>query len=1159
MAGGAVLGNETNVSVSITGQIDPSLAQSVNSAGQTLEDLEESADDAGSSLGGLEESTDSAGQGADGFSDSMGQAGGAVDNFAQIMVATAILDKLGEFYDRLMDCSAAAGKYETSLKKVETIADTSSTSMRDISNDIMELSNDTGIAASGLSEATYQAISASVDTASSVGFVNDANKLAVGGFTDASAATDVLTTALNAYGLSADNASQISDYLITTQNKGKTTVSELASSIGRIIPVAAAYNVEMDNLSTSLAIMTAGGIQTAEAATYIKSMLNELSDTSSDVSEILAGQTGKSFAELSSGGKSLGDVIQILGDSVEGSTTALSNMWGSAEAGTAALSLYNAGIEKYNSVLNEMESSTGATEKAYQTMTETVEFSQQRMDTTFENLQIAIGDKLNPVIGELYDKVSGIAIGVQDFIEESPDSVAAITSIATAIGTVAAAVVAYSAAIHAASLLKNFLAPGAGWVALAGAIAGVVVGIAEYIELTDKSIDVTERLTFESRETEAELESLEKKYDEACGKYGKNSEEANKLAFQLETLRQEYDASKKTIGEFTEEITTLSESVSETYNTYSENMETAQNLSDGSMFLVSSLAALKGQSELTEAQIQTMSGVVEKLNTNYSELGLTIDSTTGKLNYSVEDLFKFISDTEEVQKQEEALKALTDSMHDFSTIAEDKVKAQEEVEKARENYNKKSEEWAKAHPVLVSIGVSESLSGDVMEAYKDYSKAEENLGTANGAYTESIDKLKEYAAQLGYTEEETEQLIDSLKNNSVALEENAQKTKKAGSINEEYARGMDAAKDAAGEVSSRLKEVAESYDDMFDKAYQNIDAQISLFGEYETKTKLTTGKMMSAWKSQEKYLKRYTGNIKEASKAGLDESMLKELSNGSQEAAGQLDKIVKKYKEIEKSDGKKAAKKWIKEFNKQFQEVEKSKEGFSKTMAGMETDFKKRTKNIVSDLKDTVKDMDMSGTAGAAAEATMNAYINAIKNKTAEAVSEASSMAEAVENAMFAGSKISTRKGKKYTKKHNNTNGYIPVPEAEGDILTEPTLAWIAEAGYDEAAIPINNSERSKALWEETGRRLGMFKKGNNRGAAATLGRLENAGGTSNGNNTGSMQNNIEIPFSPVINIYGNAGGKEIKEAGREIKLAYKDFEKYFKRYLKENKRRTTG
>ena len=271
---------------------------------------------------------------------------------------------------------------------------------------------------------------------------------------------------------------------------------------------------------------------------------------------------------------------------------------------------------------------------------------------------------------------------------------AAITSIATAIGTVAAAVVAYSAAIHAASLLKNFLAPGAGWVALAGAIAGVVVGIAEYIELTDTSIDVTERLTFESRETEAELESLEKRYDEACEKYGKNSEEANKLAFQLETLRQEYDASKKTIGEFTEEITTLSESVSETYNTYSENMETVQKLSDGSMFLVSSLAALKGQSELTEAQIQTMSGVVGKLNTNYSELGLTIDSTTGKLNYSVEDLFKFISDTEEVQKQEEALKALTDSMHDFSIIAEDKAKAQEEVEKARENYNKKSEEWA---------------------------------------------------------------------------------------------------------------------------------------------------------------------------------------------------------------------------------------------------------------------------------------------------------------------------------------------------------------------------------------------------------------------------------------------------------------------------------
>ena len=119
--------------------------------------------------------------------------------------------------------------------------------------------------------------------------------------------------------------------LLTTQNLGKTSVDELSSSMGRVIPLAAAYNVSVENLSSGLAVMTANGIATAEATTYTKSMLNELGDTGSTVGKILQQQTGKSFAQLSADGKSLGDVLQILYDSVGGDSTAFAGLWSSVE------------------------------------------------------------------------------------------------------------------------------------------------------------------------------------------------------------------------------------------------------------------------------------------------------------------------------------------------------------------------------------------------------------------------------------------------------------------------------------------------------------------------------------------------------------------------------------------------------------------------------------------------------------------------------------------------------------------------------------------------------------------------------------------------------------------------------------------------------------
>lgn len=318
--------------------------------------------------------------------------------------------------------------FETSMAKVSTIADTSRASMNQLTNGVIKLSNETGVAADQLADAMYNAISASVDTADAVDFTAQAVKLAKGGFTDAASAVDVMTTVLNSYGLAASEASRVSDVLIQVQNKGKTTVNELASNMGRVIPTASAYGVSLENLGAAYARMTANGVATAETTTYINSMLNELGKSGTDASNALKEISGKTFKQLMESGMSLGEVLALLEDHAKASGLSISDMFGSAEAGKAALTLLSKGVDGFNQSLADMQSSAGLTETAFETMAGTAENSAEIIKNKFKNLGIDIYNQNSDSIDAMMTSIGNLADEAIDFAQTAaPKAADAIT------------------------------------------------------------------------------------------------------------------------------------------------------------------------------------------------------------------------------------------------------------------------------------------------------------------------------------------------------------------------------------------------------------------------------------------------------------------------------------------------------------------------------------------------------------------------------------------------------------------------------------------------------------------------------------------------------------------------------------------------------------
>lgn len=890
-----------------------------------------------------------------------------------VLASAGIAATLNEIKNGFFDCSEAAAQFETSTAMVATIADTSQKSLSSISKEVRTYSNETGEAASDMAEATYQAISASVNTADAAAFAGTATKLAVGGFTSATTAVDVLTTAINAYGLAASDATQLSDYLITTQNLGKTSVDQLAQSVGKVIPLASAYNVQMDNLSSAYAVLTANGIATAESGTYLKSMLNELGDTGSGVSEVLLNSTGKTFAQLMEQGYSLGDVMAMLGNAVDGDSTAFNALWNSTEAGIGALSLFNAGADKYNSVLESMRTSAGATEKAYSTMADTTDKSKQRMENAFNNLKISVGDVLNPALTQVYEGFTNVFAGMSDFVDEHPAVVAAISAIAVGVGGFTGALAAYNLATTAAKFVTEAFTATLAANPYVLAAAGIVAVTAAAVTLTGVLItqsDEYEGMTATCRDQYDELQRLNDQYNAACEQYGENSDAANSLRYQLDQLNDEFEANRQTVKEFVAECDGLVESHNKVMDAYNSSTSSIKDQELGTLALTQRLGELASQNTQTTASYTEMKAIIDQLNADVPGLGLTYDGVTESVDATVKAIKKAAKAQADSEYKAEQQQTYVDLLKEQSSLEQQIAEAEANLDAERQRRGMRQDDvtgdWVSGSGLWMEDSPWVAWTSDI----DDYKKSLEEL---QAAYDENQQTLSDIEGEW----RGVAQAVEDSQNQTVSYEE--------------------AVSAAVSTAQTELDNLTAAYDKAYESARTSIEGQIGLFDTMKTSSELSISDMEKAMQSQTDYLNLYSENLKKAAEYGLDDGLIKSLSDGSEESAGYINAIIQN---IEKLGGSTegmpaAASKFVTEFNSKFEETEKAKDTFADNVAKMETDFDEKMGEIETRMSKTVQNMEMTDEARKAAQDTIKAYCDAIRSMTGEA----GSAAEAVANA----------------------------------------------------------------------------------------------------------------------------------------------------------------
>ncbi|OFU31407.1 hypothetical protein HMPREF3075_09045 [Clostridium sp. HMSC19B11] len=417
----------------------------------------------------------------------------------------------------LVSASKAGAEFETAMTKTSTMFGDTKVDTENLNNKVLELSKNTGIVATQIGESLYNALSSGIpvtkDMGSAMDFMTKNAKLSKAGFTDIDTALTATAKVLNAYKMDVSETDRVHKVMMQTQNKGITTVGELGATLAQVTPTASAMSFSFEQVGASLANMTAQGTPTAQATTQLNSLLAELGKTGTVANKSLLDATkgtkyaGKSFKELMQAGVPLNEILNLMDGSAKKNKKSLIDMFGSIEAGKAALALSGQNSEQYTNNLKAMSTQADVVSSAYAKMSNTLESKVGILKESFKNLGIEIYSKLKEplknaaetgikCLQDLNNQISNGSLkeGVSQIAQSFGDLTSTIIKIATKAlptmikslswvlkngPTIASIFVSIKTASIMTSAVKSIVALKKAWIAAELAVRVYMVGMAE--------------------------------------------------------------------------------------------------------------------------------------------------------------------------------------------------------------------------------------------------------------------------------------------------------------------------------------------------------------------------------------------------------------------------------------------------------------------------------------------------------------------------------------------------------------------------------------------------------------------------------------------------------------------------------------------------------
>ena len=320
----------------------------------------------------------------------------------------------------------SAAEYEAQLANVSTLLTGTEAEVAartaEIGDQVLEISNRTGVATADLTDGMYQVVSAFGDSADAAAILETAAKSAAAGNATTTDSINLLSAVTKGYGdTSAEAVQQAADLAFATVRLGQTSFPELAAGMGKVIPLASTLGLEQEQLWGAMATLTGVTGSTAEVVTQMKATMQAFLSPSKNMQAALKNmgyESGQALLES----KGLQGSLDALKDAVGGNELAFAGLFSSVEAQTAVLAMAGNQAENLTSKTAEMYEATGAANTAFERQTNTLAYDIQMVKNLGANFLTQLGTNILPyvrefaeaalpVVSEALEKIGGYMTG----------------------------------------------------------------------------------------------------------------------------------------------------------------------------------------------------------------------------------------------------------------------------------------------------------------------------------------------------------------------------------------------------------------------------------------------------------------------------------------------------------------------------------------------------------------------------------------------------------------------------------------------------------------------------------------------------------------------------------------------------------------------------
>lgn len=414
------------------------------------------------------------------------------DGFKKIGAKSAALG-VGLFA-AMATSTKAAMNFETQMRNVNSILGMTESGYQALGKQVVNLSKQLPQTAEGLAEGLYNIASSGFAGAEGLEVLNAAGVAATAGMTDTTTAAQGITAVLNAYGMSADQAGDVSDILFKTVDVGVLTFQDLVQQLGDFVPIGEAAGIQFDTMAAAVAALTRNGFPAAQAATALTGVMRAFIKPST---EMTAAVNKLGFESSATMLKQLGlqGALEKLHSTVGDDITAWGQLIQDTEGLRGALSLTSNEGAIFTEALNEITTKSiraGAAQAAYAEQSKALSAQIQLFKNSITAVRIEIGQYYLPILAHLV----ALGVSVVTMFSSMPEPLKMIIAYGTVVGTIIAGLGAMlllssvRARLFKAALGENSLALRLG-VSGATSMTQVVTGLSKTLGTAAKTAAVS--------------------------------------------------------------------------------------------------------------------------------------------------------------------------------------------------------------------------------------------------------------------------------------------------------------------------------------------------------------------------------------------------------------------------------------------------------------------------------------------------------------------------------------------------------------------------------------------------------------------------------------------------------------------------------------------